>query len=565
MRLLKIFRPWAERNRKTLKEHYGHDKSLLFRAASLLTTIITANTVILLLLATFLILPKGMLDQRAVPIFSLLLIGVSSFFVLSYKLVLNNKLEIARGLMLGLTIVPTFISTLLTGGFPVSVTTPSLMIPVVFSYCIYGGKVSNLTALSAPLFLVSQWIASKWLGVNFPDLVSQASPQINGILVIAVTFAFIIFAMINFDQSNRRFIAQAEASVKSKSSFLANMSHEIRTPMNGVLGFSEIMMKTDLREDQKRYMEAILHSGKSLLSIINDILDFSKIEADGIELTSSTIDFRKLVTEVATLFSCETTKKGIDIYVDYPAHLSGTIVGDPVRLRQVLMNLTGNAVKFTSEGHVSIKVIEGSETDTNILRVEVKDTGIGIPVDRIGRIFERFTQAESSTTQKFGGTGLGLTISQRLIELMGGKIGVSSKENEGSTFWFEIKSEFAKQVSPEDIQSTTRKNILFVTEVPQHCVAIAQSMLAEGYKPHFMSPITDALTFLNSHDFANNWQAAIIVDDLSPSVVMQKFITAIDHEYNTPGVRVVQLSLLNQERATPGQTTTTTLVGSKAA
>ena len=243
--------------------------------------------------------------------------------------------------------------------------------------------------------------------------------------------------------------SQAEAANRAKSAFLANMSHEIRTPMNGVVGMAELLCDTTLSDEQRLFAETIRSSGEALLVIINDILDYSKIEAERLTLHPEPFDLERTIHEITMLLQPRALEKGLDLIIDFDMFLPTRFVGDPGRLRQVLTNLVGNAVKFTEQGHVMIRVVGmEDEPGSQQLHVTVEDTGIGIAAENLDHVFGEFNQVESQANRKFDGTGLGLAITQRLIERMGGAVWVDSEFGKGSCFGFRLSLPVAEDALP---------------------------------------------------------------------------------------------------------------------
>ena len=267
----------------------------------------------------------------------------------------------------------------------------------------------------------------------------------------------------------------AERANEAKTSFLANMSHEIRTPMNGVLGMTEALRDTDLSEDQNELVSIILASGKSLITVINDVLDYSKLESGKLRLTPTRFDIGATTNQVVHLLSAQAKAKGIHLFADIEEGLPSRFISDEGRIRQVLINLVGNAVKFTKEGEVRVRIGSVSDKGDHVtIRAEISDTGIGVAEDDLGRIFEKFEQVDGSQTRNFDGTGLGLSISKQIIDLLGGQIGVDSEIGKGSTFWFELKlpMDIAKEsTSNFDVNAAAAETVIKSSNA---CVAPAE-------------------------------------------------------------------------------------------
>jgi signal transduction histidine kinase/DNA-binding response OmpR family regulator len=293
----------------------------------------------------------------------------------------------------------------------------------------------------------------------------------------------------------------AEAASRAKSEFLATMSHEIRTPMNGVLGMAEVLQGTTLNEQQRKGLHTIQSSGLALLSLINDILDFSKIEAGKLSLDYQDFDLRELIEDCAGMLAERAHAKGLELLPVIPLDLPTQLVGDGMRVRQILVNLLSNAIKFTERGEVMITVqrlppLEGSDADLR-LRFEVRDTGIGVPAEAQSQIFEAFSQADSSTTRRYGGTGLGLAICRQLVNLMHGEIGLESTCGAGSTFWFSLPFKQSAMNTPRlQAADLVGLKVLVVDDHPVNREILSHQLSAWGIKCHMASSGTQALEML---------------------------------------------------------------------
>lgn len=416
---------------------------------------------------------------------------------------------------------------------------------------IYGGV--------AFLTLLAFWIADL-LGVRFPSDLMPNDPATHDMIQTAIVCG-ILLGIIGSYESARKEAEQtllnnnkeltlarerAEQATQAKATFLANMSHEIRTPMNGIIGMSTLLQDAPLDQRERELVDTIRSSGQALLAIINDVLDISKIEAGKLAIEKVSMDVRTCVDELGAVMAYQAATKRIELILDVDAAVPGRVLGDPLRVRQCLMNFVSNAVKFTRAGEVVVEaIVAKANSGESVLRFSVRDTGVGIAEETLAKLFSPFVQADASISREFGGTGLGLSIVRRLVELMNGSCGANSVVGEGSTFWIELPlAELPLQASASIAppQPTLISRVLLIDDNATNRRVITKHLQHAGCHVTACDSAADGLLLLQAAVAEGDAFVTALVDADMPSMTGLQFGDAVRRDASLQATRLVMLS-----------------------
>lgn len=407
---------------------------------------------------------------------------------------------------------------------------PLLLIPIAINFLIISDFISAIMAAFIVFFIVVT--VSNGRRINSSIIESYRLSYENEQQTLAL---------------NKARIAAEDAN-QMKSSFLANMSHEIRTPMNGVIGMVQLLEDTPLSDEQKAYLNSISRSGDSLLLIINDILDFSKLNSEKAELESIAFDLERVCQECLEMIDGNAVNKEVEVILDYLPDCPRRFIGDPSRFRQVLLNLLGNALKFTDQGYIRLGVSFKAEGNGIYqLRMEVEDSGIGLKPETIKHLFDEFIQADSSTTRQYGGTGLGLAITRKLVELMQGKIGVESVYGEGATFWINARLPSALEPATLKVSSLEGIRVLLIDDNRQTRRIFKQLLEHMGMDVSTLSDPAQAVGLLRDKNQANTPFQIAILDHIMPEVNGEELGIKIRTDKQLSGLKLLIFSSTGQK------------------